>query len=62
MFRPNVEREAMRRENMRASDAIIGALNGRRIIPAFEPVADGVAPAGVLCLMRIGRPTDRDRR
>jgi EAL domain-containing protein (putative c-di-GMP-specific phosphodiesterase class I) len=58
VFRPNVEREAMRRENMRASDAIIGALNGRRIIPAFEPVADAVSrrPAFYECLMRIGRP------
>jgi diguanylate cyclase (GGDEF)-like protein len=58
VFRPNVEREAMRRENMRASDAIIGALNGRRIVPAFEPVADAVSrrPAFYECLMRIGRP------
>jgi len=58
VFRPNVEREAMRRENMRASDAIVGALNERRIIPAFEPVAEAVSrrPAFHECLMRIGRP------
>ncbi len=58
VFRPNAEREAMRRENMRASDAIIAALNERRIIPAFEPVADAVSrrPAFYECLMRIGRP------
>jgi diguanylate cyclase (GGDEF)-like protein len=58
VFRPNVEREAMRRENMRASDAIIGALNERRIIPAFEPVVEAVSrrPAFHECLMRIGRP------
>ncbi len=40
IFRPNAEREAMRRENMRASDAIVSALNERRIIPAFEPVVE----------------------
>ena len=57
VHRPNAEREALRRENMRASDAIIGALNGRRIIPAFEPVVDAVSrrPAFHECLMRIGR-------
>src|SRR5580704_15176709 len=57
VYRPNAEREALRRENMRASDAIIGALNGRRIIPAFEPVVDAVSrrPAFHECLMRIGR-------
>ena len=58
VFRPNAARDAMRRENMRASDAIIAALNERRIIPAFEPVADAVSrrPAFYECLMRIGRP------
>ena len=58
VFRPNAARETMRRENMRASDAIIAALNERRIIPAFEPVADAVSrrPAFYECLMRIGRP------
>jgi diguanylate cyclase (GGDEF)-like protein len=58
VFRPNAARDAMRRENMRASDAVIAALNERRIIPAFEPVADAVsrAPAFYECLMRIGRP------
>jgi diguanylate cyclase (GGDEF)-like protein len=57
VYRPDAEREALRRENMRASDAIIGALNGRRIIPAFEPVVDAVSrrPAFHECLMRIGR-------
>ena len=58
VYRPNVEREAMRRENMRASDAIIASLNERRIVPAFEPVADAVTrrPAFYETLMRIGRP------
>jgi diguanylate cyclase (GGDEF)-like protein len=58
VFRPNLEREALRRENMRASDAIISALNGRRIVPAFEPVvaAPSRRPAFYECLMRIARP------
>jgi diguanylate cyclase (GGDEF)-like protein len=58
VFRPNAEREAMRRENMRASDAIVSALNERRIIPAFEPVIESASrqPAFHEGLMRIGRP------
>jgi EAL domain-containing protein (putative c-di-GMP-specific phosphodiesterase class I) len=58
VFRPNAEREAMRRENMRASDAIVSALNERRIIPAFEPVIEAGSRQGAFHegLMRIGRP------
>ena len=58
IFRPNAEREAMRRENMRASDAIVSALNERRIIPAFEPVIEAGSRRGAFHegLMRIGRP------
>jgi diguanylate cyclase (GGDEF)-like protein len=57
VFRPNVERDALRRENMRASDEIIGALNERRILAAFEPVVDAATrrPAFHECLMRIRR-------
>jgi EAL domain-containing protein (putative c-di-GMP-specific phosphodiesterase class I) len=57
VFRPNVEREALRRENMRASDEIIAALNERRLLAAFEPVVDAVSrrPAFHECLMRIRR-------
>jgi diguanylate cyclase (GGDEF)-like protein len=57
IFRPNAEREAMRRENMRASDAIVGALNERRIIPAFEPVVEAGSRRGAFHegLMRIRR-------
>jgi diguanylate cyclase (GGDEF)-like protein len=57
VFRPNVERDAMRRENMRASDEIISALNERRILAAFEPVVEAVSrrPAFHECLMRIRR-------
>ena len=58
IFRPNAEREAMRRENMRASDAIVSALNERRIIPAFEPVVEAGSRRLAFHegLMRIGRP------
>lgn len=58
VFRPNMEREAFRRENMRASDEIIGALNERRIIVAFEPVVDTLSRRFAFheCLMRISRP------
>ena len=58
IFRPNAEREAMRRENMRASDAIVSALNERRIIPAFEPVVEAGSRRRAFHegLMRIGRP------
>ena len=37
-YRPNIEREALRQENVRATDKIIAALNERRILLAFEPV------------------------
>ena len=55
-YRPNIEREAMRRENVRATDEIVAALNDRRIFLAYETVAaaDGL-PAFYECLMRIRR-------
>ncbi len=37
-YRPNIEREAMRRENVRATDEIVAALNERRIFLAYETV------------------------
>jgi diguanylate cyclase (GGDEF)-like protein len=57
IFRPNVEREALRRENIRASDEIIGALNERRILAAFEPVVEAASRRIAFheCLMRIRR-------
>jgi EAL domain-containing protein (putative c-di-GMP-specific phosphodiesterase class I) len=57
VFRPNVAREALRRENMRATDEIIGALNERRILAAFEPVVDATTRRPIFheCLMRIRR-------
>jgi diguanylate cyclase (GGDEF)-like protein len=56
-YRPNPEREALRRENVRATDEIITALNERRIFLAYEPVvaAQSRRPAFYECLMRIRR-------
>ena len=58
-YRPNVELEALRQENVRATDKIITALNERRILLAFEPVVttSGRLTAFHECLMRI-RGTD----
>jgi diguanylate cyclase (GGDEF)-like protein len=57
IFRPNAERDAIRRENIRTSDEIIAALNERRILAAFEPIVDTVSrhPALHECLMRVRR-------
>jgi diguanylate cyclase (GGDEF)-like protein len=56
-YRPNLEREAARKENVQATDKIITALNERRIQVAFEPIVDTVSrkPAFYECLMRILR-------
>ena len=57
VYRPNVEREALRRDNVRAADEIVNALNERRILLAFEPVIAAVTrqTAFYECLMRIRR-------
>ena len=57
-YRPNIERDAMRRENIRATDEIVAALNERRIFLAYETVAAAKdrRPAFYECLMRIRRP------
>ena len=56
-YRPSVEREAMRRDNVRATDEIVAALNERRIFLAYETVAAATdrQPAFYECLMRIRR-------
>ena len=56
-YQPSVEREAQRRENVRATDEIVAALNERRIFLAYETVvaASDPAPAFYECLMRIRR-------
>jgi diguanylate cyclase (GGDEF)-like protein len=56
-YKPNVERDALRRESMRATDEIVAALNERRIGLAFEPVVGAASrkPAFYECLMRVSR-------
>ena len=53
----NLEREAQRRENVRATDEIVAALNERRIFLAYEPIvtAHDRRPAFYECLMRVHR-------
>ena len=57
VYRPNIEREALRRDNVRAADEIVTALNERRILLAFEPVVETVSRRTAFheCLMRIRR-------
>jgi len=56
-YRPNIEREALRRENVRATDEIVAALNERRIFLAYETIVGAAdrRPAFYECLMRIRR-------
>jgi diguanylate cyclase (GGDEF)-like protein len=60
-YRPNVEREALRRDSARATDEIVAALNERRIAIAFEPVVEAKTRniAFYECLMRVHRPDGR---
>ncbi len=57
VWRPNVEREAQRRINIRVTDEIVTALNERRILLAFEPVvsAHSRERAFYECLIRMER-------
>jgi diguanylate cyclase (GGDEF)-like protein len=56
-YKPNIERDALRRENLRATDEIVAALNERRIFLAYETVVAAAdrKPAFYECLMRIRR-------
>ncbi|HEY1473542.1 MAG TPA: bifunctional diguanylate cyclase/phosphodiesterase [Pseudolabrys sp.] len=60
-YRPNVERDALRRDSVRAADEIVAALNERRIALAYEPVVETKARkiAFYECLMRVHRPDGR---
>ncbi|MDE2602564.1 MAG: bifunctional diguanylate cyclase/phosphodiesterase [Bradyrhizobium sp.] len=55
LWRPNVERDAQRRVNIRVTDEIVTALNQRRIVLAYEPVVEAAsrAPAFHECLVRM---------
>ena len=56
-YKPSIEREALRRENIRATDEIVAALNERRIFLAYETIVSAAdrRPALYECLMRIRR-------
>jgi len=56
-YRPSLERDARRRENLRATDEIVAALNERRITLAYEPVVQAHTRAIAFheCLMRVQR-------
>jgi diguanylate cyclase (GGDEF)-like protein len=60
-YRPNVERDALRRDSVRATDEIVAALNERRIALAFEPVVEVNSRkiAFYECLMRVHRSDGR---
>ncbi len=55
LWRPNIERDAQRRVNIRVTDEIVTALNERRIVTAFEPVVEARSrqPAFYECLVRM---------
>jgi len=57
-YLPSVEREALRRQNVRSSEEVVRALNEHRVAVAFEPVVATVTrqPAFYEGLMRIRRP------
>jgi diguanylate cyclase (GGDEF)-like protein len=60
-WRPNVERDAQRRVNIRVTDEIVTALNERRIVMAYEPVvtADARDSAFYECLVRMEQDDGR---
>ena len=55
LWRPNVERDAQRRVNIRVTDQIVTALNERRIVIAFEPVVEARSRGAAFyeCLIRM---------
>lgn len=57
VYRPSVERDALRRESVRVTDEVVAALNDRRIALAFEPVVDATTRETKFyeCLMRIAK-------
>jgi diguanylate cyclase (GGDEF)-like protein len=60
-YRPNAERDALRRDSVRATDEIVAALNDRRIALAFEPVVEAKTRkiAFYECLIRVHRSDGR---
>jgi diguanylate cyclase (GGDEF)-like protein len=61
IWRPNVERDAQRRVNIRVTDEIVTALKERRVVMAFEPVVAAASrdTAFYECLIRMERDDGR---
>jgi len=61
VWRPNVERDAQRRVNIRVTDEIVTALNERRIVMAFEPVVEAQSRGTAFyeCLIRMEQDDGR---
>jgi diguanylate cyclase (GGDEF)-like protein len=61
IWRPNVERDAQRRVNIRVTDEIVTALSDRRIVMAFEPVVSAASREVAFheCLIRMKRDDGR---
>ena len=55
LWRPNAERDAQRRVNIRVTDEIVTALNERRIVMAYEPVVEAASRNAAFyeCLVRM---------
>jgi diguanylate cyclase (GGDEF)-like protein len=60
-YQPSLERDAQRRQNVRATEEIVAALNARRIFLVYEPVVSvrSRQPAFYECLMRVRRADGR---
>nr|WP_244423079.1 bifunctional diguanylate cyclase/phosphodiesterase [Bradyrhizobium sp. ORS 278] len=60
-WRPNVERDAQRKVNIRVTDEIVTALNERRIVTAFEPVVNAQTRTTAFyeCLVRMRQDDGR---
>jgi diguanylate cyclase (GGDEF)-like protein len=60
-WKPNVERDAQRRVNIRVTDEIVTALNERRIVMAYEPVVDAGSRQNAFyeCLVRMEQDDGR---
>jgi len=61
-YTPSAESETARRENLRLTDIIVGALNDRRVELAFQPVvrADDRVVAFHECLVRLREPNGKE--
>src|SRR6185312_1517169 len=61
LWRPNVQRDAQRRVNIRVTDEIVTALNDRRMVMAFDPVVEARSRKAAFydCLVGMDRMTGK---